>query len=323
MRLVTGGLVFLLDRFKANPRAATEFMVQIAEAISHAHAGILHRDLKPAKYPRGMRRATRTSPILVRQTGRTDIEITQSKRDRRHAGVHGPGTGSAKRGGITTATDIYGPALFSHASRQSPFSGESVVETLDAVRHAPPSRPSGIAAGIPRDLETICPAPRERSQATLPSAQGARGRSAGVGLIHARSPRAESGRPNVSGCGASGNRLAGCSRSRFALLSAELLRLSRCRLHPTGCWPPRTPPLADANRESEQRFSLRDGCHQVLLHRRERRRHAAPKEPFSAAEKACSNQHAGSTSGWRNSSKARATALSHAACPGLSRDRQS
>jgi serine/threonine protein kinase len=36
------------------------------------------------------------------------------------------------------------------------FGGDSVVETLDAVRHRTPEPPTRLNARVPRDLETIC-----------------------------------------------------------------------------------------------------------------------------------------------------------------------
>src|SRR5439155_14092508 len=38
----------------------------------------------------------------------------------------------------------------------APFGGDSVVETLDAVRTRPPESPRRLNANVPRDLETIC-----------------------------------------------------------------------------------------------------------------------------------------------------------------------
>ncbi|MBS0190344.1 MAG: serine/threonine-protein kinase [Phycisphaerales bacterium] len=261
MRLVTGGsLVSLLDRFKANPRAATEFMVQIAEAISHAHMrGILHRDLKPAN-------------ILVDETGNphitdfglakqveSDIEITQSGAIVGTPAYMAPEQASGKRGGITTATDIYGlgAVFYTLLTGRAPFSGESVVETLDAVRHAPPSRPSGIAAGIPRDLETICLKCLEKDpKRRYPSAQALaddlrawldsrpiaarRVRASERVWLWCKRKPALAGLLAISLCAVVGGTVA------IVAVQAASNRVLAAK----------NTALADANRESEQRFSL-------------------------------------------------------------------
>jgi serine/threonine protein kinase len=50
MKFVAGGsLAEHLDRIAEHPRRMVEFMVQVAQAVHHAHQrGILHRDIKPA-----------------------------------------------------------------------------------------------------------------------------------------------------------------------------------------------------------------------------------------------------------------------------------
>ena len=59
---------------------------------------------------------------------------------------------------MTLATDVYGLGAIFYAllTGKAPFAGESVIETLDAVRNHPPEPPTKRNAKIPRDLELIC-----------------------------------------------------------------------------------------------------------------------------------------------------------------------
>ena len=69
-----------------------------------------------------------------------------------------PEQAAGRRGAITTATDVYGlgAILYALLTGKAPFGGDSVIETLDAVRTRPPEPPTKRNAKVPRDLELIC-----------------------------------------------------------------------------------------------------------------------------------------------------------------------
>lgn len=160
MRLVTGGsLLSELDKFRDNPRRAVELMVQIVDAISHAHMrGVLHRDLKPANILLDEAGHPHITDFGLAKQVESDIEITQSGAIVGTPSYMAPEQASGNRAAITTATDVYGLGAVFYAllTAKAPFTRDSVVETLDAVRHVEPDRPSKITSAIPRDLETIC-----------------------------------------------------------------------------------------------------------------------------------------------------------------------
>ncbi len=160
MKLVPGGsLVPLLAQYRDDPRAAARLVAEAAEAVAHAHArGILHRDLKPAN-------------VLVDDSGRphvtdfglakkveADVEFTASGAILGTPAYMAPEQATGRRGAVTTVTDVYGlgSVLYALMTGKAPFGGDSVVETLQAVKEQPPEPPQRSNPKAPRDLETIC-----------------------------------------------------------------------------------------------------------------------------------------------------------------------
>ncbi len=160
MKLVEGGnLADQLQRFKTNPRAAATLLVQTAEAVHHAHMrGILHRDLKPANILIDADDHPHVTDFGLAKRAQGDVDMTQSGAILGTPAYMSPEQANGRRGAITTATDIYGlgAILYALLTGHAPFAGESVIETLDAVRTRPPESPTKFDAHIPLDLETIC-----------------------------------------------------------------------------------------------------------------------------------------------------------------------
>jgi tetratricopeptide (TPR) repeat protein/tRNA A-37 threonylcarbamoyl transferase component Bud32 len=160
MKLVEGGnLADKLDWFVANPRGAATLLARAAEAVHHAHMrGFLHRDLKPANILIDPEDRPHVTDFGLARRVEADGEMTASGAILGTPAYMSPEQASGRRGAITTATDVYGlgAMLYALLTGKAPFGGESLVDTLQAVKELPPESPRSLNAGVPRDLETIC-----------------------------------------------------------------------------------------------------------------------------------------------------------------------
>jgi eukaryotic-like serine/threonine-protein kinase len=160
MKLIEGAnLAEQLGPFHDNPRAAAILLAEIAEAVHHAHMrGILHRDLKPANILIDTEGHPHVTDFGLAKRVEGDAEMTQSGAIMGTPAYMSPEQANGRRGSITTATDVYGlgAILYSLLTGKAPFGGDSVWETLDAVRSVLPEPPTRSHSKVPRDLETIC-----------------------------------------------------------------------------------------------------------------------------------------------------------------------
>lgn len=155
--------------------AIAEFMATLAGAIHHAHEqGVIHRDLKPANVLLGGDWAddpgyAHQPPSLAAFAPKiTDFGLAKkldSDMTQTHTGTiagtpcyMAPEQTGREGSAIGPATDVYslGAILYELLTGRAPFQGETVLDTLDQVRHQDPIPPRRLRPGIPRDLETIC-----------------------------------------------------------------------------------------------------------------------------------------------------------------------
>ena len=138
MKLVEGdNLAEKLDTFRHNPRAAALLLAETAEAVHHAHMrGILHRDLKPANILVDAEGRTHVTDFGLAKRVDAEVELTASGAIMGTPAYMSPEQASGRRGSITTASDVYGLGAIFYAvlAGKAPFGGESVIETIDAVR---------------------------------------------------------------------------------------------------------------------------------------------------------------------------------------------
>jgi WD40 repeat protein len=160
MKLVPGGsLGARLDAYRDDPRTVAALLTDVAEAVQHAHVrGILHRDLKPANILLDEQGKPHVTDFGLAKRFHESVELTQSGAVMGTPAYMAPEQSLGRRGAVTTASDVYGlgAVLYALLTGKAPFEGDSVVDTLQAVREKPAEPPSRLNRKVPRDLEVIC-----------------------------------------------------------------------------------------------------------------------------------------------------------------------
>ena len=136
-------------------RTATQVVAQVAEALDYAHLkGVIHRDLKP-------------SNIMILEEGTVKVMDYGIARARRFDGLTVTGAflgtpdyvapETAEGKGADARSDLYslGIVFYEILTGQKPFVGDSPFATLRKHVSEPPTPPSAIAPGVPRELEAI------------------------------------------------------------------------------------------------------------------------------------------------------------------------
>src|SRR5262249_23579239 len=141
------------------PREALEIVRDVARALEHAHhAGIVHRDVKPANIlldPGG--RPYVTDFGLARDVEDEGARLTRSGRPVGTPCALPPAQARGHRDALPPATDFsgLGVALHEALTFDLPFRGKSSLELADKIQREPPPRPRSIAPSIDPDVEAI------------------------------------------------------------------------------------------------------------------------------------------------------------------------
>ncbi len=160
MKLIEGqGLDRKLEELAKDPRSAAQVVAEVADAVDHAHRrGILHRDLKPANVLVDGRGHAHVTDFGLAKRIQEDAGLTVSGAIMGTPAYMAPEQAAGQSSLVTTASDVYGlgAILYAALTGRAPFTGDSVMNTLDQVRNNPPQPPTRLNAGLPRDLEVIC-----------------------------------------------------------------------------------------------------------------------------------------------------------------------
>jgi tetratricopeptide (TPR) repeat protein len=169
LEYVAGGS---LDRDLAGkpqpPREAAAVVETLARAMQHAHErGIVHRDLKPANVllagepavsAVGARSTPKITDFGLAKQIETDNSQTRSGSILGTPSYMAPEQAEGRSHDIGPAADLHalGAILYEMLTGRPPFTGASILETLEQVRSREPVPPSRLQPRTPRDLETIC-----------------------------------------------------------------------------------------------------------------------------------------------------------------------
>ncbi|MFO0796477.1 MAG: protein kinase [Gemmataceae bacterium] len=146
-----------IGRAPTPPAYAAAVAEELARAVAYAHAqGVVHRDLKPANVllaPDGTAKVTDFG--LAKYDD--DSGQTQTGQILGTPSYMAPEQAEG-RDDVGPPADVYalGAILYDLLTGRPPFVGASAIDTITLVRTREPVPPRQLAAGVPRDLETIC-----------------------------------------------------------------------------------------------------------------------------------------------------------------------
>jgi tRNA A-37 threonylcarbamoyl transferase component Bud32 len=160
MKLIEGtSLEAKLPELAKNARAAAELVAAVADGVNHAHQrGILHRDLKPSNILVDSRGEPHITDFGLARKIEGDTGMTVSGAIIGTPAYMSPEQAMGRNREVTTASDVYGlgGVLFAALTGRAPFAGNSVLDTLEQVRHQIPEMPSHRNQNVSADLEVIC-----------------------------------------------------------------------------------------------------------------------------------------------------------------------
>ena len=160
MEFIAGG--GLEKRIGAAPlpeREAARLVETLAGALHCTHqSGILHRDLKPSNILLTADGTPKITDFGLAKLIDADSGATKTETLLGTPNYMSPEQAAGNTKKIGVPADVYslGAILYELLTRQVPFRGTSVMNTLEQVRTQEPISPRRLCGNVARDLETIC-----------------------------------------------------------------------------------------------------------------------------------------------------------------------
>lgn len=160
MPLVVGGS--LDDRLRDDSlteEASVELLVQICEAIEHAHRkGIVHRDLKPGNILFDSNGRPRITDFGLAKRVDSQSQLTATGQTLGTPSFMAPEQAMGRSPAIDERTDVYaiGAILYVMLTGRPTFVGDSALAVMMSVLESEPELPSRFNSSVSRDLEAIC-----------------------------------------------------------------------------------------------------------------------------------------------------------------------
>jgi tetratricopeptide (TPR) repeat protein/serine/threonine protein kinase len=141
-------------------RAAAELVLQLADAMTHAHQlGVLHRDLKPDNVLLDSRGGPRLTDFgLTRSLDEAQTSLTRTGALLGTPGYLPPEQAAGRRDQIGPHSDVYGlgAILYACLTGEPPLRGDTLAATLVATVDLAPTSPRKHNPGVDPALEQIC-----------------------------------------------------------------------------------------------------------------------------------------------------------------------
>jgi serine/threonine protein kinase/tetratricopeptide (TPR) repeat protein len=172
-----GSLAKKIARDPQDPRYAATVVEALARVMQYAHErGIIHRDLKPSNVLLADDGTPKVTDFGLAKRFNDDSGRTATGQVLGTPSYMAPEQAAGESSKVGPATDVYalGATLYDLLTGRPPFSGTSMLDTLEMVRTREPVPPGSLTGHLPRDLETVClkclqkdPAKRYASAADL------------------------------------------------------------------------------------------------------------------------------------------------------------
>ncbi|MGD9710508.1 MAG: serine/threonine protein kinase, partial [Thermomicrobiales bacterium] len=177
MELVEGGaLPTLVKNGPLSCQQAARLVKYLAETVQYAHTrNIVHRDLKPSNILLDGRGIPKITDFGLAKNVGNDSNLTQTGTVLGTPAYMAPEQAAGKIKEVGPLADVYalGGILYYLVTKQPPFQGANVVETIQKVLTQEPTSPRVHNAAVDLDLATICLKCLEKDPASrYPSAGG-------------------------------------------------------------------------------------------------------------------------------------------------------